>query len=184
MATKVLQRGPVAARFGENLRGLRESKRMSLADLSAAMSAVGRPILKSGLCKIEMGDRRVDVDDLVALAVALDVSPARLLLCPDAGDELIELTATVADTKTQAWRWCAGSAPLGSVLEHQRETHTNRFRRENRPQAPAAEEILERISQLPDAFAALTAGIHQALASGMTAEAIQEYVEVVDGHRG
>src|SRR3954454_23683106 len=54
---------------------------MSLTQLSEAMTDIaGRPILASGLGKIESGERRVDVDDLVALAVALDVSPVRLLL--------------------------------------------------------------------------------------------------------
>jgi transcriptional regulator with XRE-family HTH domain len=38
------------------------------------------PIPDLGLRRIESGDRRVDADDLMALAVALDVSPVTLLM--------------------------------------------------------------------------------------------------------
>jgi transcriptional regulator with XRE-family HTH domain len=43
------------------------------------LAALGRPILPSGLSKIEQSTRRVDVDDLVALADALRTVPSRLL---------------------------------------------------------------------------------------------------------
>lgn len=62
-----------------NVKAHREDLRLSLQDLSARMGSVGRPILASGLSKIEQGDRRVDVDDLVALATALETTPARML---------------------------------------------------------------------------------------------------------
>jgi hypothetical protein len=47
------------------------------------LTRVGCPILPSGLSKIESGDRRVDVDDLVGIAAALSVMPDRLLRAPD-----------------------------------------------------------------------------------------------------
>jgi transcriptional regulator with XRE-family HTH domain len=50
---------------------------------SDRLTRVGRPILPSGLSKIESGDRRVDVDDLVGIAAALGVMPDRLLRAPD-----------------------------------------------------------------------------------------------------
>lgn len=82
--------GPVGLRVAENLKRLRG--RVPVRELSARLEALGRPILPSGITKIEQGSRRVDVDDLVALAQALEVSPMRLLL-PAAGDlaELEEL---------------------------------------------------------------------------------------------
>ena len=58
------------------IRRQREREQLSLQDLSDRLeSAVGRPILPSGISKIEQGDRRVDVDDLVALADALGTAP-------------------------------------------------------------------------------------------------------------
>jgi transcriptional regulator with XRE-family HTH domain len=43
------------------------------------MTAAGRKITASGVQRIEAGARRIDVDDLVALARALGVTPADLL---------------------------------------------------------------------------------------------------------
>jgi hypothetical protein len=44
---------------------------------------LGRPIPPLGLRHLEAGNRRIDVDDLVVLADALDVSPLMLLLPGD-----------------------------------------------------------------------------------------------------
>ncbi len=53
---------------------------MSYAELSRRPEELGRPIPPLGLTRIRDGKRRIDVDDLIALALALDVSPAVLLL--------------------------------------------------------------------------------------------------------
>lgn len=47
--------------------------------LSQRLSELGHPLLPSGITKIEQGKRGVDVDDLVALARALEVRPEQLL---------------------------------------------------------------------------------------------------------
>jgi hypothetical protein len=54
------------------------------AELSRRLTELGRPIAPLGLRHIEADNRRVDVDDLVFLAVALDVAPLALLT-PGAG---------------------------------------------------------------------------------------------------
>jgi transcriptional regulator with XRE-family HTH domain len=64
------------------IRWERERKHLSLQDLSERLTKVGRPILPSGISKIEQGDRRVDVDDLVALADALGTVPGAILQGP------------------------------------------------------------------------------------------------------
>jgi hypothetical protein len=61
---------------------------MTAADLSARLTEIGHPIVDSGIHKTELGDRRVDVDDLVAFAEALGVEPAVLLL----GESTIPVT--------------------------------------------------------------------------------------------
>ncbi|MEV8395928.1 MULTISPECIES: helix-turn-helix transcriptional regulator [unclassified Streptomyces] len=53
--------------------------------LAELVTAQGRPMSTSVLGKVEAGARRVDVDDLVAFAAALEVSPAALL--PGAEDQ-------------------------------------------------------------------------------------------------
>ncbi len=94
------------------MRALREAAGLSLEGLSEAMDRAGRPILPSGLSKIEQGDRRVDVDDLAALAVALGVNPSRLLLSDEAEGEQIALTDAVTVPGWAAWQWADGYMPL------------------------------------------------------------------------
>jgi len=64
-----------------------------LRSLSKKLGEVGRPLGHSAIDQIEKGTRRVDVDDLVALALALDASPIALLTPPtDSSDAEISVT--------------------------------------------------------------------------------------------
>ena len=67
-------------RVARNIRRIRQHRDLTAAALSDRLAEIGHPILDSGILKIEHGGRRVDVDDLVALAEALGVEPAMLLL--------------------------------------------------------------------------------------------------------
>lgn len=53
---------------------------MQYQELAERLEKVGRPIPVLGLRRIESEERRVDADDLVALAIVLNVSPVRLLM--------------------------------------------------------------------------------------------------------
>jgi transcriptional regulator with XRE-family HTH domain len=79
MGTRKVDQGETGHLVAANLRRLREEQHVSLHELSVRLAAFGRRILPSGLSKIEQGTRRVDVDDLVALADALGTVPSRLL---------------------------------------------------------------------------------------------------------
>lgn len=139
--------GPVGERLARNVAEIR-GKSPSTYELARRLERLGRPILPSAITKIEAGQRRVDVDDLVALALALDVSPNRLILPGSADDtKWIQLTAednTV--TERDAWLWARGEKTLfagthldppepgkrgevGKLVWHARET----FPRFNRP---------------------------------------------------
>lgn len=130
--------GPTAQRVRTNLAELRERRGVSLRTLSKRLERLGHPLLASGLSKIETGARRADVDDLTALAIALDVSPNRLLLPGTAGKKKVELTSEAEATEVTAWRWATGEAALpndlwtdtpgGIDLDRAKE-----FRKENRP---------------------------------------------------
>jgi transcriptional regulator with XRE-family HTH domain len=71
--------GVTGQTVAENVKFFRLQRAMSLRDLEAKLREVGWPILASGLMKIEKGTRRVDVDDLAALALAFGVRPNDLL---------------------------------------------------------------------------------------------------------
>jgi transcriptional regulator with XRE-family HTH domain len=83
MGTRKVEQGDIGRNVQAQVRLLRKQKRLSLPELSSRLKQVGRPILPTGIAKIESGDRRVDVDDLVALAIALEVNPTRLLRPPE-----------------------------------------------------------------------------------------------------
>lgn len=109
----------------QNVRRLREERRHTVRSLSARLGELGRPILPSGITKIEDGSRRVDVGDLVALARALDVSPATLLMPAEPEIENDEHAWKAWEAR---WRWAHGEGPLpGSRVD------PARFRRANRP---------------------------------------------------
>jgi hypothetical protein len=72
----------------------------------------GSAAIYSGIHRIESGDRRVDVDDLVAIAVALGVSPLALLLPTEAG---AVLPGGESYTAEQIWDWGTGRAPLNAT---------------------------------------------------------------------
>lgn len=95
-----------------NVRHLREERKHTVRTLSALLGELGRPILPSGITKIEDGSRRVDVDDLVALAVALGVNPNRLLLPARADEDQVQLTPSTTAPAWDAWSWADGQAPL------------------------------------------------------------------------
>jgi transcriptional regulator with XRE-family HTH domain len=71
--------GPTSRKVVENVKRLRAERRWSLVELSEEMGQAGRPILSSGLHRLERGKRRVDVDDLVALARVFAVNVTELL---------------------------------------------------------------------------------------------------------
>ncbi|MFF7982322.1 helix-turn-helix domain-containing protein [Streptomyces sp. NPDC007901] len=134
--------GSVGQRVAKEVARLRG--RTTVRELSARLAKLGRPILPSGITKIEQGSRRVDADDLVALAVALKVTPTRLLLGPPptgvdepddpAHDEIwewhpwtdsagndrapipvIRLLPELALEPWDAWTWATGDIPLGDI---------------------------------------------------------------------
>lgn len=76
-----------------NIRRLREAQNLGYAAFSRRLKDIGRTIPELGLRRIEEGDRRVDVDDLMALSVALGVSPLALLM-PETSDAYEQVQAT------------------------------------------------------------------------------------------
>lgn len=107
--------GPTATRVAEAMRRIRRGQNLTTAELSRRLSALRYPIADTGITKAEKGDRRVDVDDLVPLALALGITPNTLLM-PDAdwlGARTVhELTPAVAGTAEELWQWAQGETPL------------------------------------------------------------------------
>jgi transcriptional regulator with XRE-family HTH domain len=112
-ARPAIQCGPTAATVAANVKRIRKARGLSTYALSGQLSEAGRPIAPSAVAKVERGERQVTVDDLMALAVALDVSPSALLLPPtDDPSEKVEITGTASVPADQAWDWMDGRRRL------------------------------------------------------------------------
>ncbi len=95
------------------IKALRDHKRMSFAELSRILDKLGRPIPPLGLRRIEGGERRVDVDDLTAIAVALGVSPIALLMpSADQPEDLVTVTGAEPAHADRLWDWLCALEPL------------------------------------------------------------------------
>lgn len=117
MATNEVPQGPVMRRVVANVRRLRAERGWSLAQLSGVLESHGRPILTTGLHRLESGRRRVDVDDLTGLAAAFDVSPITLML-PWTAHGPAALTETIEVDAQVAWDWYRAIRPL-SLPDHE-----------------------------------------------------------------
>jgi transcriptional regulator with XRE-family HTH domain len=106
--------GPVGGYVIQNLTEIRAARRLTYKQLADQLEQLGRPIPTLGLSRIEKGNRRVDVDDLVALAIALGVNPNALLLPRDhKPEQAVDLAARRASVPAAvAWRWADGHMPL------------------------------------------------------------------------
>ncbi|MGW3179922.1 hypothetical protein ACWDD9_11725 [Kitasatospora sp. NPDC001119] len=129
---------------------------MSTGQLSEALAAQARPIPPSGITKIEKHVRRVDADDLVALALALNVGPVALLMPAESDSRTtVHLTDEVAAKADDAWKWASGEATLPELWE---------------PRDPQRQEDYERLS-----VPAVQRHLRQAPA-GRTVDALREDV--------
>ncbi|MEU4950023.1 helix-turn-helix domain-containing protein [Streptomyces lavendulae] len=103
--------GPMGAYVAANVKRLRESLPLTTEQLAERTTGYGRPMRGNTITKIEKGQRRVDVDDLTALALALETRPDALLLPGTiVGD--IQLAETKTVPAYSAWRWANGTGPL------------------------------------------------------------------------
>jgi transcriptional regulator with XRE-family HTH domain len=165
--------GSVGERLAATVKALREQARLSLTELAERATGLGRPIQASGLRRIEDAaeateserdrkPRRVDVDDLVALALALNVSPVRLLLPRHADDWSVKLVGNVKVPATGAWSWALNEWPMPQVgvSEDEQQAGAEFYRRNSipperqpRPMREAAAES-EAVRMLSDAVVA------------------------------
>ena len=95
-----------------NLAAIRKRRELSVRALSDRLTGLGVRLLPSGVTKIEQGQRGLDVNELVALAVALNVSPTRLLLPNGQPDDPVQLTPGLRVRAWQAWEWMTDHAAL------------------------------------------------------------------------
>lgn len=122
-AAKPLTKNPLGKSghvVAENIERLRTRQNLTFAALSDRLEQIERPIPTLGLRKIVAKTRRVDVDDLVGLAIALGVSPITLLLPleiepgePVRPGDMVGVTGLdVEATASQLWKWLTADDTL------------------------------------------------------------------------
>lgn len=130
MGRKAIELGHTGYTVASNIALFRVKRGWKLSELSERMAEVGRPMTGNTLSSIENLTRRADVDDLVAIAAALEVSPAALLMPQVDDDEdggiawLIPTSAEpdpgedgVASIQSgQFWHWLVADSPLDAPL--------------------------------------------------------------------
>ncbi|MFK4099626.1 helix-turn-helix domain-containing protein [Streptomyces sp. NPDC019531] len=79
MATRPVEIGPVGLHAARAIEHLRLARGLTQHQLAARCTALGRPMTNTALSRTERARRRCDIDDLVAIATALGISPAALL---------------------------------------------------------------------------------------------------------
>ncbi len=100
------------ATVAANIKRLRGGR--MLKDISEQLSKIGRHITPLALARIESGERKVDVDDLMAFAIVFNVSPLTLLL-PESGSARAPAMITGASHEYGSnilWLWGRGDEPL------------------------------------------------------------------------
>lgn len=104
--------GPTGRTVADNIRRFRQN--LAYTELAARLEQIGRTIPTLGLRKIESYERRVDADDLVALAIALGVSPATLLMpAAESPESRVDVTDTERGVAASSvWLWLTGITPL------------------------------------------------------------------------
>lgn len=102
---------------------LRQEQRLPYTELAERLASLGRPIPVLGLRRIEKGERRVDLDEVHALARALRVKPLALLF-PIGRGEVVEVLPGLVVDAWRAAKWHTGEAPFpGEQVEPPGDPH-------------------------------------------------------------
>lgn len=97
--------------FGRQVRQARELLRWSQAELAEHLAKLGVTMHQATIARLEGGERRVSVDDAMALAAALGVSPLFLFSGAYTG-EAVDVTPKVRAATGQMEFWLRGVAAL------------------------------------------------------------------------
>lgn len=114
MGSNAVEKGHVGQSVATNVKAVRDRRGLSQQQLAVRLGELGRPMQASAVAKIESGARRVDVDDLAALAVALNVAVARLLVPDGDEDQPVFVVPAFSVPAYNAWDWATAERSLTS----------------------------------------------------------------------
>jgi transcriptional regulator with XRE-family HTH domain len=97
--------------FGAQMGTVRGRRGLSLQDLADRLTRLGFPMDRTTLNKLENGRRGLSLDEALAIAAALDVSPLHLFV-PIMDSEQLEIAPKVTAGAVRARKWLRGEQPL------------------------------------------------------------------------
>ncbi len=105
--------GPSGETVADNIKRVREARRWTYTELSKRLTDLGRSVSPLAVRRIEERERRVDVDDLVAFAIALEVTPKTLLMpYSESMEDIVGITGGVDERAGVINAWMTGEAQL------------------------------------------------------------------------
>lgn len=147
MAGKKPETGATASTVAANVRRLRTAQNLSYTQLSDRL--VDWSISPVAIRRVEDEERRVDVDDLVALAVALDVSPLTLLTpVADTPEQIVSATSQADVAAVDLWMWMRTELPVRKTAADVMENLEFQWRAKPSWQLP---EIADRVQMTTEA---------------------------------
>lgn len=175
--------------IGAQVRHVRDKVRgWHLSDLSEKLGELGMNLGKNALSKLETGQRNMTAEELVYIAVALDVTPNRLLLGGSTEDmgQMIRIANTWEITLAEAWAWASGEElPNTSTpgVDKSWDDHLkgDKFRVENRPHRPPTTLAMDQYRDLVElgAFNAVTEAVRRVESMGYSSDVIVDHIETM-----
>ena len=89
--------------FRARLREVRRLKGWTQADLASALAAAGMNLGESAITRMERGTRGLSLDEAVAIAAVLGVSPLHMIVPLDDDSAQIAPGRTVSTADARAW---------------------------------------------------------------------------------
>ncbi|MBS1691919.1 MAG: helix-turn-helix transcriptional regulator [Actinobacteria bacterium] len=104
------EKDPVRVSLGDNIRRIRGVRSMTVRDLSTQLAPLGLKLSPSGVSEVENATRKVAVDELLKIAIALNTSVIDLLL--PAGGECLTVAKGVDPLGVdELYWWLRGEQP-------------------------------------------------------------------------
>jgi transcriptional regulator with XRE-family HTH domain len=114
MSTRKKAAKPIRTVVGEQVAAIRKRRGWTQEDLARRLADLGCGYLGRGaIAKIETEKREVSVDELVALAAALNVTPVNVCV-PYGADDQVEITPKIRVPAPRARRWFYAWEPIVS----------------------------------------------------------------------
>jgi transcriptional regulator with XRE-family HTH domain len=99
--------------FARRVREVRERQRWSQDDLARRLGELGLPMDRAQVARIERMDRKVSINEVFIIALALNVAPVHLLVPVTSFEPEVLLAPKLAVTPRLARQWLRGQTALG-----------------------------------------------------------------------